>query len=269
MLDEATVFQAEIEAIYQSTQFLLGLDTQIKYVKILCDSQAALLALDNVTVKSQTVLKTIHSLNALAHNTICVRLVWIKAHVGHPGNEEADMFAKDAAYNTVVQSDTPIPWKHKLRQIEAAINAEWANRWENIQGHRHSKIFLTKPDAQQAKKIINLPRMKLTLLIRALTNHNFLGEHQHRIDPNISRCCRLCEEENETFAHLLHTCPALHTLKNDIYLDKHPTAGEDWSLRKLMQFITSQGILAALSSKDGLSVRDDHNEIVDYDSDIE
>ena len=67
-----------------------------KYIKIFSDSQAALLALNSAEITSELVLKTKEALNLLAQCTQRVTLVWIKAHVGHPGNEIADELAKEA-----------------------------------------------------------------------------------------------------------------------------------------------------------------------------
>ena len=115
--------------------------------------------------------------------------------------------------------------------------------------------------------ILKLPRGKLTLLIRAITNHNFLGAHQHNIDPDISKCCRFCEEEVETFAHLIHDCPALRLTRQDIYLDNPPLPGEPWNVKNLVKFIMTNGVFEALHSKIGLGIRDDPNEVINYDTD--
>ena len=90
--DTATVFQAELTAIYQAMLQLIWLSTTrtLSYVKILCDSQAAILALDSKTVKSKTVQRTIEVLNAVADITISTHLEWVKAHIGIEGTEEAE-----------------------------------------------------------------------------------------------------------------------------------------------------------------------------------
>ena len=66
---EATVFQAEIEAIYSATQFLLAnpYEHDIKYVKIYSDSQAAIKALHSERITSKSVLKALESMENVAY----------------------------------------------------------------------------------------------------------------------------------------------------------------------------------------------------------
>ena len=92
LTDTTTVFQAEIMAINEAADYLLNLYNHRKFghVKILSDSQTALTALNNTRLKSQTVKNASIALNSLKLRCKTVRLAWIKAHVGIPGNEEAD-----------------------------------------------------------------------------------------------------------------------------------------------------------------------------------
>ena len=63
--DSTTFFQAEITAIFKAMIYMVGYckSHSVSYLKILCDSQAAILALNSNNVKSKTVLKTIRALN--------------------------------------------------------------------------------------------------------------------------------------------------------------------------------------------------------------
>ena len=88
----ASVFQAEILAIFQAARWLISNPNQ-RYIKICVDSQAALLALCAQDIKSKLVAKTVETLN-LVGARMEIRLVWVKAHVGTAGNEHADMLAK-------------------------------------------------------------------------------------------------------------------------------------------------------------------------------
>ena len=97
-----TVFQAEILGIRIACEQLLNnFDTYTpKYIEIFSDSQAAILAVDNLERTSQLVRETKFILNKLAVKVLRLMVVWIKAHVGHEGNEEADRMAKLGTTNS-------------------------------------------------------------------------------------------------------------------------------------------------------------------------
>ena len=173
----STVFQAEIVAIYQLIR--LSRTQTISYVKISCNSQAAILALNSKEVKSNTVQQTIDALNAVAEVTISTRLEWAKAHIGIEGNEEADKAAKEGADTTEITHLIHTPWAVKKFKIQEFCDTSWRERWQQIDGHKHSKLFLHFPDSRKARGILRLSRGYLTIMIRAITGHNFLGKHQN------------------------------------------------------------------------------------------
>ena len=61
-----------------------------------CDSQAAIMALDNTKIKSKMTLEAVLALNKLGENNQ-VLIRWIPAHSGYLGNEKADSLAKKGA----------------------------------------------------------------------------------------------------------------------------------------------------------------------------
>ena len=73
------------------------LQPQDKYIKLFSDSQASIQALNSYEIKSLAVLDAIKALNLVGQKVNRLEINWIKAHVGHPGNEHADKMAREAA----------------------------------------------------------------------------------------------------------------------------------------------------------------------------
>ena len=91
----------------------------------------------------------------------------------------------------------------------------------------------------------------MALLIKAITGQNFLAYHQSKINIDISKFCRLCEESEETFIHLVSHCPRLEETRKDIFQDKIIGYDHSWSIRKLIEFIHLPVISRMLTSKRG------------------
>ena len=144
---ESTVFQAELEAIRWAADFLAGSEKvkHIKYVKIFSDSMLSLQALDSLNITSKTVLKAARSLNNLANKVRWLNLCWIKAHVGHEGNEQADKLARDATVliSTERLHESKCVRKETLRKKMYKI---WEKQWKADPNCRQTKQFFGSPD---------------------------------------------------------------------------------------------------------------------------
>ena len=81
------------------------------HIKLFTDSQAALLALTHTNIKSKLVYDTINTLNMLAQEVQSLEICWIKAHVGHKGNERADELANQAVNKITIRTDLYLPVK--------------------------------------------------------------------------------------------------------------------------------------------------------------
>ena len=101
-----SVFQAEMQAIKAAAEYLSDQFVG-KEFRFFVDNQATLLALQQNRIESQLLSDTIRALNhACVANK--VTLHWIKAHVGHPGNEEADRLAKIGAEDPSLVGESPL-----------------------------------------------------------------------------------------------------------------------------------------------------------------
>ena len=98
MQEHATVYQAEMEAIYQACKYMDdNHDTmRPKYVQILTDSQVALKSLNSIDFISSIALKTAEALENLKWRVKGCILAWVKASIGTEGNEAADIRSSKA-----------------------------------------------------------------------------------------------------------------------------------------------------------------------------
>ena len=101
----------------------------------------------------------------LTRNTV---LVWIKAHVGHEGNEVADEMAKQGTTSNN-NIKVGIPLCETKRLVEEFIRGEWDKEWNSYKEGKHSKEFLLGNDKIKAKKLLELNRWDLSRYVGLIT----------------------------------------------------------------------------------------------------
>ena len=230
------------------------------------DSKTALIALSNNSVKSETVQQTTQELSKLGYDIPRLTLTWIKTHVGYEGNELADTAAKQGALepDMSIKIKVPISKTEITNKLKELINNKWMLRWTTSTDYKHSKNFLTNPDPILAKKILQLPRLKMKRLVEIVTGHNNLSYFQFKVDPDVNPHCRFCEEQNETFYHFISDCPRIRQLR----IDKLPFLdGGAWNTEQLLNFSYTREINVYLERKDYLVYGNLHYIDHNYSSD--
>ena len=119
--DCSTVYQAEIMAIKEAA-LLLAAIPDLTTVKFFVDSQAALRTFQAPFLKSKLAYQTILALNQVKHEQMI--FVWTKAHVGNPGNEQADQLAKDGSTLPDIHQ-IPAPACSTAQLVEQSIRSLW------------------------------------------------------------------------------------------------------------------------------------------------
>ena len=266
--DHATVFQAEITAVHQAAEVLLtNRPPDLKFVKILVDSQAALKALSNPVIKSTTVNRAVEALNKLSEQTLSLTLCWIPAHKGLQGNERADTLAKLGG-KLPLDNRTPhtaIPHALIKASIRESTYKQWQQEWASSGMATHTKFFYYCANPSKAKFVYKLARLELGRFVRLITGHNNLNYFQHRIGLWGSHVCRFCQEDKETFTHLVTDCPRLWKERRDTFLDRLPGSDMSWSVRALLEFSYLPGVNEAF---EGTWAHGDHHSMATLGVDL-
>ncbi len=242
-----TVFMAEVRAITEAARTFLKLraDKHLiapRLIIIYTDSQAAILALTAPAINSKTVRECHLLLNEVARYSP-VTLQWIKAHVGHPGNEMADSLAKRGALMPAPEIGPgpfgPTPQSFLKSVMRAYLMESWEEAWRLKEPCRQTKIWLPKPNPHKGKIMVKLKRLTLGTVTRWITGHNFLRRHQHLLDPTNYRSptCRLCYHEDETSSHLLLNCPTLDATRLRFFRQRRPKPPFPWEVHQLVDFL--------------------------------
>ena len=106
--------------------------------------------------------------------------------------------------------------------------------------------FYPEPDRLKGKKVGQLSRPDLALLIQAITGQNNLNYLNNLITTKISPLCRFCEEEDETFEHLLLECVVFNQARRDIF--KMQSILDKWTPKAMLKFIHLPDILEAFQT---------------------
>ena len=82
------------------------------------------------------------------------RLAWIKAHVGHWGNERADQLARDSINLIRNIYGVMLPYSHFKKELWDVTYKLWSAKWIANPTCRLSKNFLPYPDKNKSKDLI-------------------------------------------------------------------------------------------------------------------
>ena len=236
---DITIFQAEVTAIKKSAEWLLSKGHKDQVITFHSDSQATLASLSKYAVSSGSVAKCITALNALGKQNR-VHLRWVKAHVGTPGNERADLLAKRGANsNSGTSQDVPTAHANLSRAVKDYFYKKWQVLWDEHKECRQTKIWFPTIDTGKSNKLLKLSRADLGLHIQFLSGHNRLKRHMSLQDKSISPLCRLCKEGEETSFHIYAECPVLQQQR---WRSLCLTIPPDWSPDQVGMFLREPSV---------------------------
>ena len=91
------------------------------------------------------------------------------------------------------------------------------------------------------KRIVKLSRLKITKLVQAATGHGLFAAHLAHWRP-CHKVCKLCDENDQTSAHLWAECPVLSRERMNLVEDQRPLNKE----RNIIDFFSNDRIVKTL-----------------------
>ncbi|GBM00067.1 hypothetical protein AVEN_214134-1 [Araneus ventricosus] len=179
-----SIFQAEIIALQEAVKYAQNHQNKLK---IWSDSLSSLKALLNQKSNSPIARYIQDSL----YNTHNITLGWIRAHVGHLGNEKADELAKEAITSTEASMLTiPLPRSSAKQDLKQRALAKWQRRWDDGINGRSTYEIIKKLGLRNH----NWPRQ----LIQFITGHGPFPSYLFRFGKHPDNCCA-CREPDTPF----------------------------------------------------------------------
>jgi ribonuclease HI len=241
-----TAFQAEIYAIIMCVQELLERNYNGRRIFIVTDSQAALGALRTCEVSSGLVLDCLRRANELGANND-LKLVWVPAHAGVAGNQEADLLAKTGRKKpyTGPEPACGIPTEVAKQEIKTLLKQWHCTYWTGTSGQRQSKFFLEGPSKTTTENLLNTSKDNVRKLTGIITGHCRLNKHLYTMGIAEEPTCRGCGEEEETPLHLLCECEAyIGSRRNILGTEKlNQEEVKNTERKKILEFFEETGLL--------------------------
>ena len=98
----------------------------------------------------------------------------------------------------------------------------------------------------KAKKILKINRGQLKKLIELITGQNNLNYMNNKVYGS-EDLCRFCEEEEETFDHIINECPCFYLDRCDLLQNQPIINTLEWDPETLLKFANIDTIKDALS----------------------
>ena len=217
-----TVFGAELQGIIMATDMTRTIKETRKQdlwaVNIYVDNQAAIQAVANPGRQSGQYLlrEVVQGINRLREAGVQVQIHWIPAHVGVPGNEEADRAAKTAAQGLRTYSRRVFYMLATCKQtLRKRAFSQWVQEWENGTTGRTTFNLEKEPNPGVLTKHTGVRRPLSSLITQLRTGKIALAHYLHKIQRQDSPRCP-CSRGIQTVRHILTECPRTQDLREEL-----------------------------------------------------
>lgn len=203
----SSIFQCECVAITEAATAIKRRGIEDYSIRILSDSTATLRALESQKCNSRLIYECHLALESIAAKNR-VTLQWIKGHSGSLGNDAADELARRGS-ETQVEGPAPflpLPFSQLRTWIRQHTQNLHNDRWIRATDCRQSRAAIPAATPRLTRRLMNLQRQDLKIIIGTLTGHCPLNKHLYNIGITDSPLCRGCLTEEESAAHVVLEC---------------------------------------------------------------
>ena len=199
--NNTNIYIAELHAVYKALSFIK--EQSLPRAVICTDSHSVVRSLQTGNSTS-SLLTHIHNIHQeLANGGTQIRFVWVPAHIGIPGNETADKFAKEALSITNI-TKLPIEYQSIKANIRRAVTTIWQTQWTNVS--HATQLRRIKPRVEIWSSAARQSRQEEKILARLRLGHT-VYTHSYIYSKDPRPMCTLCNHPL-TVEHLIVQCPA-------------------------------------------------------------
>lgn len=206
--DRMSVFSAELVALFLALSFIRK-HMRFKKFAVFSDSMSSLQALLDVR-RHSLVMKILELHEHICNSGKEVVFYWLPSHVGIPGNERADLAAKDALGKGVI--DILFPHTDLKQYIGNYVTALWQTYWDS---QVNNKLQSIKPLLGDWSKAYRSVRKEEVTLCRTRIGHSQLT-HGFLLKGEEAPQCVSCQCPL-TVRHILLECEDLDFIRNSYF----------------------------------------------------
>jgi ribonuclease HI len=243
LTEHASIFTAELQAIYQALDYAFKMDEHVPAVAIYCDSKSAVSSIASSAPGNNESLHGIReTMASLKSSGTLTTILWIPSHVGIRGNEEADRLAtRECSSPTGTRIKINLSPSEKI----SIVRTDWKEKVLLNLKNCLKPCIQSRISTGLVRWLYHKDRGITVCLQRLRSGHNYLNAFSNRIDQGADPSCRKGCEEIENVNHVLVDCqanePHRHKLRyllsnNNLEFNVNNLLGLNLNLSPTLQF---------------------------------